>query len=157
MFTGSVVETHPGGGDGVLVAAGGGDADAEDLDLATGRLVYKRTLLTGAVFTKYGRHGFPHARRVWLAPDCRHLLWGPPGPGGRAREGEAIPVAAIVEVLQGPRTPVFQANRRWYRRAELCLSVVAAARSLDLEAPTQEALREWVLALRCLRRYGEHI
>jgi hypothetical protein len=40
------------------------------------RLLFKRMLLDGKVFRKYGRRGFPHARRVVLSADLRYIMWG---------------------------------------------------------------------------------
>lgn len=127
-------------------------------DMETYRNKWKRMLCSGAVMRKYGRHGFPHDRRVFLTPDCRRLVWVAPGAKvdvSALPDGEGIRAGAIVAVVEGVATPVFRKNAGWYRQPSLCFSLVAGDRSLDLEAPTPQAKDDWVTALLAWQRYRQ--
>jgi len=120
------------------------------------RLALKRLLQDGAVLTKFGRSGYPHARHVWLSDDCEVLRWRKPGAAAapaRAGDDSCIRVADIVDVVEGPASAVFQRNLRYVKAAGCCLSVVATARTLDVEAPSEKAREEWATALLALQKY----
>jgi hypothetical protein len=120
--------------------------------------VYKRLLLDGAVFTKFGRHGFPHARRVFLTPDASAIAWCAPGAKPTAKDfADGVPLDSLVDISEGPCTPIFMRNKGWYKSPERCFSVVGVTRSLDLEAPDAETLRTWLRALRCWRKFGRDL
>jgi len=144
-------------------AGGGGEFSSAPLltpgrlaDIDTYRNKWKRLLCNGAVMRKYGRHGFPHDRRVVLTPDCRRLVWCAPGAKldlTALPDGEGIRAGAVVAIVDGVSTPVFRKNAGWYKQPGLCFSLVAGDRTLDLEAPTPQAKDDWLTALLAWQRY----
>jgi hypothetical protein len=124
------------------------------------RLLFKRMLLDGKVFRKYGRRGFPHARRVVLSADLRYIMWGSPNSSigsGSGREKDGIAVSDIQAVDEEPSSEIFRKNASWVKHANMCFSLVSATRTLDLEASSVEEKEEWVTALLCLKKYRSTI
>lgn len=126
-----------------------------DREIVDRRLAFKRMLTDGAVFRKYGRYGLPHNRLVFYNPDTRMLVWC--APGARNGEKEGMLVRDILEVVEGPESPIFKKNAGWWKRTDCCFSVITDKRSLDLEAGSPEEKEEWVKAFLCLKRYRAHI
>lgn len=129
--------------------------DTRSRDIVERRLYWKRVLLNGGVFMKYGRSGYPHKRLVWLEEDCEVIRWRKPGSsaGPRDAKTEVIVVADIGEVVEGPSTAVFTRMIKSIASPGCCFSVVSPARTLDLEAPTPAQKEEWVTALLALKKY----
>jgi hypothetical protein len=129
--------------------------DPRTRDIVDRRLYWKRVLLEGAVFVKYGRSGYPHKRTVWLDADCEALRWRKPGSAITARNdrSEVILVSEITEVIEGATTPVFGRNNKSITSPEACLSLLSPSRTLDLEATSKAQKEEWVIALLALKRY----
>jgi hypothetical protein len=125
------------------------------------RAQYRHLLQAGCTFTKYGRAGFPHKRRVWLTPEMDALRWAKPGgrepPALRQAElaagKECIRLSEIVDVMEEPSTPVFLRNARSIGSADCCFAITATDRTLDLEAESPEVKAKWVVALLALKRY----
>lgn len=143
---------------GAGAASGSGTVSgATEREISERRLYFKRLLQDGTAFRKYGHHGFPHMRHVYLSPDARYVLWCSPSTAPSKNHKDGIAVSDITDVVDGTTTPVFRTNAGWYKHPELCFSLVAASRTLDLEAASAEEKREWMTALLCLKRYRSTI
>jgi hypothetical protein len=111
---------------------------------------FAKVLATGGQFKKYkkGRSG---DRYVWTDGKMRKLYWGTrSGPGKRKVKG-SINCAEIMEIATTADTspsecPAFR--QRLETAAHLCITVVGAHRTVDLEAPTGETRDRFVQALK---------
>jgi Sec7 domain len=76
-------------------------------------------LRRGALFVKYGRHGAPHLRRVWVTPDIKYIRWA--SLDRPAKPSATIPITRVERVDEGITTAVFKSNRRRLVRDVKCL------------------------------------
>lgn len=58
-----------------------------------------------------------------------------------------------IQLVEGKSTPVFQRVTAEKAKAERCFSIVTAARTLDLEAPNDQAREYWVNGIKLLLKY----
>lgn len=110
-------------------------------------------VLEGANFLKWGRNGKPKKRFVYYDEDLEAIVW-------KNEETDkqligAIPLSKIQDVCTGLQTPVLQRVRSSKLCADRVLSIVAAERTLDLQAETVDQQQRWVAGLKA--RYKQHI
>jgi len=124
----------------------------------------KFLLCKGGIFLKHGRRGYPHRRFVWCDQSLTRVFWCPfdkrptadsPKTVSQAR---SMLVQDIQEVLQGHKTDVFTKPKQssWpLSRSQpqggqhnICFSLVAGNRTLDLEADSPGAAQRWVNAFK---------
>lgn len=98
------------------------------------------------VFLKHGRRGSPHERNVTLEVTGSELKFDWSSGQLRAHKND-------IQLVEGKQTPVFQRNTAEKSKAERCFSIVTAARTLDLEAPTEQAREYWVTGISLLLKY----
>jgi len=125
------------------------------------RLSFKRLLQEGAVFTKFGSHGWPHKRFVWLTAEVDAVRWssgvGPSAVSLKQSQllagDHCLRTQQLLEVYSEPSTVVMQKNKGYIRDRAKCFSIVTEKRTLDLEADSEERKNQWVLAIQALIKY----
>jgi len=113
---------------------------------------FKELLLRGDTFLKYGRHGKPHPRFVWVTSDFKEVKWK----GVKSKQfllsinkKESILISEITDVTLGQKTEIFHINGRAHR-ALYSFSIVGKERTLDLECETAKMRIEFVKAFKTL-------
>eukprot|EP00475_Leptophrys_vorax_P045796 TRINITY_DN9646_c0_g1_i1.p1 TRINITY_DN9646_c0_g1~~TRINITY_DN9646_c0_g1_i1.p1 ORF type:complete len:758 (-),score=227.24 TRINITY_DN9646_c0_g1_i1:1994-4267(-) len=113
---------------------------------------FARVLAQGAVFKKYKKGKFVE-RYIWADGRMKKLFWGTrTGPGKRKVKG-SINVAEIVEIASSPESSPSDCaafKQRFETVPELCLSVIHAHRTVDLEAASAAERDRFLGALRGL-------
>jgi hypothetical protein len=101
----------------------------------------------GEVFYKYGRQGFPRARRltVILMKDHKTVeaRWGPGNSFIQLRKHDAV-------LLDGKQTKVFRRKVAKKAQNSLCFSLANSSRTLDVEARSQIIKDKWFRGLKLL-------
>jgi hypothetical protein len=84
-----------------------------------------------AIFRKHGRRGAPHDRKVTLEKNgIVHYTSG------------LVPLAEVTRIVRGKTTDVFA--RATQVSPDVCFSLIAPSRTLDLEAPSMAVRDTWV-------------
>lgn len=106
-------------------------------------VLYRLNKLSGGnVFTKHGRRGKPHARKVWLSDDLEEIWYQDPEQKKRAKK---IRCEAITDVYIGrDTTAVLRRSDIAAVKDALCFSIVTPSRTLDLEAENPDEVKTWV-------------
>jgi len=93
----------------------------------------------GHPFIKFGRSGKPHIRVITVSDKDGSISW----------ETGKMPVSAITRVEAGKTTEVFLKNKQNKDAPpNLCFSLVAQDRTLDLQAKTEKQRDDWVEFMR---------
>jgi hypothetical protein len=105
-------------------------------------------LQNGAKFLKYGRSGRPKQRYVIVA-DSGYLHWS----GAEMDPHAVVPSSSylspmdVIAITRGQKTEIFHKHGSATSDPAHCFSIVAAKRTLDLEASSEEQRDAWVSAL----------
>lgn len=110
-------------------------------------------MLVGASFLKWGRNGKAKSRFVFFDSEMGAIVWK-----DNARDKVpigAIPLAKIQDITLGVQTPVLIKVSSANLKPDKVWSIVAAERTLDLQAESAAQRNEWVTALKA--RYKQHV
>jgi len=126
-------------------------------------------LRVGTCFVKFNDFGLPKDRLLWVSPDLRKLHWAKPKstPTYDVTEHRTLSLAdiskiddqlrfglikKIVESIKG-----FESKETGITalKPKNCISLVTAARTLDIQAPSRQLKMEWVHALRYLQGFKQ--
>lgn len=99
-----------------------------------------------SVFLKHGRRGNPHERNVTLEVTGSELKFDWSSGQLKAHKND-------IQLVEGKGTPVFQRPAADKAKPERCFSIVTATRTLDLEAPTEQARDYRVNGIKLLLKY----
>jgi len=105
-------------------------------------------LIKGQVFNKTPPTlGTIKKRFVRLTADKRAVVWYPER--GQQTSDNYLPIEEIVQVSRGQNTEPF---RKYGDPAEarLSFSICATSRTVDLAAPSDKVLKDWIIALEAL-------
>ncbi|CAE8678837.1 unnamed protein product, partial [Polarella glacialis] len=109
--------------------------------------------ILGAEFLKWGRNGKPKKRYVEFDQILMAIVWK--NTAEDASPVGVISLASIQDICVGVQTPLLlnvQSAKHPHLQAALTWSVVAAERTLDLQADSVDQQKEWVLGLRLAYR-----
>ena len=107
---------------------------------------FTKVAFWGEVFLKHGRSGKPHERNVTLEVTGSELKFDWSSGQLKAHKND-------IQLIEGKGTPVFQRPTAEKSKVERCFSIVTANRTLDLEAPNDQAREYWVNGIRLLLKY----
>lgn len=119
-------------------------------------------LREGQTFLKHGRMGKPHNRFVWLSKDESRICWAKPesvsGVKSRklVKKDQAVYLENVQSIERGRKTSVFKRSVKngsdgsivgSTSADDLCFSLVANDRTLDLVASDKQTAEFWIGAL----------
>jgi hypothetical protein len=116
-----------------------------------GGTVLINKLHNGGIFLKHGTRGTPHYRFVWCDSELARVCWGELN--SKKLHG-SIDVKSIIDIKQGHQTKTFQRAPKTCL-ANRCFSIISAARTLDLEAISEQERGLWVLTFHFLLECGK--
>lgn len=116
---------------------------------------YLPFLAQGGLFQKYGRSGNPHTKYITLTKDKTRIIWKAPDDKDNKEDvTSTIALTEITAIRRGKTTKVFE---RFVGTStgkdELCFSLIAQERTLDLEAPNTKTRDEWIDVLHNVLTY----
>jgi len=104
------------------------------------------SMKSGFEFVKYGRRGKPHKRFVWFDVDKSSICWQKCGKkkSGHSKR-KTIKLHEIVDIVGGATTSVFARYKAVSKtKQNMCFSIVAQKRTLDLECATEHVRDFWM-------------
>lgn len=102
-----------------------------------------KDLIQGNKFIKYGRQGKPHLKLVQITSNEDRVAWR--SPKKEKSKISYIMFSEIIEVAVGHNTSeVLRKNKVPAEFDELCFSIIAKSRTLDLKAETVDIRCKWV-------------
>jgi len=107
---------------------------------------YKKMLSVGQTFYKHGRKGSPHLRKVWWDEEAGKLCWSKPK-ASKADKSSMIPIRDILTIKRGKHSAVLKRSVSKKYDDDVCFSIHAVKRTLDLSVDNSDERERWVKGL----------
>ena len=110
----------------------------------------RHILMRGSIFKKYGKYGNPHRRYVWVSDNMEDILWQALH---KKKAAECLKASEVTSCVPGRNTAIFDRYKSSEDEKRCSFSLIAARRTLDLEADSESTRNKWVEALNWLIKY----